>query len=497
MMLNLRNCMTCVVALVTAAGAGAGSPRPEPNPRWITTTAAAPWRDRSAEVAVANAASGPGADFSVNTGTEYQAIEGFGACFNELGWSALSALSEADRATVMRELFAPGEGLNLSFCRVPIGANDFAKDWYSYDETEGDFALRDFSLARDEQAQIPFALAAKALRPDLRLWASPWSPPTWMKRNRHYAMALPRPDQPPNGLRPDQVGREGEDMFIQDPKYFEAYAQYFRKFVDGWAKHGLPITFVAPQNEFNSAQTFPSCCWTTKGLARFVPYLGKALEGSGVEIYLGTIERPSPAMFEDVYQDSAARPWIKGAAFQWAGKPAIPFVHRDHPEIRMVQSEQECGDGRNDWRYARYTWTLIRHYLSNGVSIYDYWNIALPDGGVSTWGWSQNSLITVDLKKRTFARTFEYYVLRHLTQFVQPGAVRIQAQSWTGYENELAFRNRDGSVVVIVQNDLAQPLPLNFAVGNRVVSAQLPADSFNTFVIPAPSDADAKSSPAP
>ncbi len=482
--LSLPFVLTALFGLTFAVGspaAGAGSRTPAT--RWIVTTPSAPWQDQSAAVAVRRTSDADATDFQVLPQREFQRIEGFGACFNELGWDALALLSASDRTAILRDLFAPGEGLGLTVCRVPVGANDFARDWYSYDETDGDFALRDFSIARDEQAQIPFVRAAKAFQPNLKLWASPWSPPTWMKRNHHYAMAVSGQSQPPNGLRPDQAGHEGEDMFIQDPRYLAAYAAYFRKFVDAWAAHGLPIVMVMPQNEFNSAQTFPSCCWTPQALARFIPYLGQALAGTGTEIFLGTIERPNSAMVEQVYADPAAHPWIKGAGFQWAGKAAVPDVHRNHADLPIYQTEQECGDGRNDWRYARYTWTLMRHYLGNGARVYDYWNIALKKGGVSTWGWSQNSLITVDPITNTATRTYDYYVFRHLVQFVRPGAVRVGTQSWSGYENELAFRNQDGSVVVIIQNDLAQPLPIRFSVGNRFITAELPADSFNTFVL--------------
>ena len=101
---------------------------------------------------------------------------------------------------------------------MPVGANDFSRDWYSYDETDGDFALEHFTIANDLETLVPFIKAAQKHQPALKLWASPWSPPTWMKTNRHYAMAMPGPWQKgvENGLRPDQVGNEGTDMFVQE-----------------------------------------------------------------------------------------------------------------------------------------------------------------------------------------------------------------------------------------------------------------------------------------
>jgi glucosylceramidase len=116
-----------------------------------------------------------------------QTIEGFGACFNELGWDSLSVLVEKDKESILEELFAPGVGANFNTCRIPIGANDFSLDWYSYDEAPDDFALKHFSISSDLERLVPFIKSALKHQPNLKLWASPWSPPTWMKYNRHYA----------------------------------------------------------------------------------------------------------------------------------------------------------------------------------------------------------------------------------------------------------------------------------------------------------------------
>jgi hypothetical protein len=97
------------------------------------------------------------------------------------------------------------------------------------------------------------------------------------------------------------------------------------------------------------------------------------------------------------------------------------------------QTEQECGDGRNDWRYCRYAWTLVKHYLRNGANVYLYWNISLRKGGVSRWGWAQNSLVTVDSDARTYAYTHEYYLMEHLSHFVRPGARRVEKDAHPGW----------------------------------------------------------------
>jgi len=181
--------------------------------------------------------------------------------------------------------------------------------------------------------------------------------------------------------------------------------------------------------------------------------------------------------------DPKASNHIKGAGFQWAGKRAIPGIHRRYPDLKLYQTEQECGDGGNDWRYCRYAWTLMKHYLENGVSAYYYWNISLKEGGVSPWGWAQNSLVSINTKSKTFKYNYEYYLIKHLSRFVKSGAKRLNTKSLTGYENLVVFGNPDQSVAIAMQNDLCQQLPVRVKVGDKVIASTLEADSFNTFVV--------------
>ena len=425
-------------------------------------------------------------DVMLRTDRRHQTVDGFGVCFNELGWRALSRLSDDERDGILAELFEPGRGTGFTICRMPVGANDFSTDWYSYDEVEGDFDLEHFSIEHDREALIPYIRAAREHQPGLRLWASPWSPPSWMKTNKHYAAALPWPGSAvENGLRPDQVGVEGTDLMIQEPRYLEAYARYFERFIEAYRAEGIDIAMVMPQNEFNSPQVFPSCPWSAEGLARFIAVLGPRMRDLGVEVFFGTQERPAPEHLETVLADPGAGPYISGAGFQWAGKGAIADAHRVAPELKLYQTEQECGDGRNDWRFARYTWSLMKRFFEDGANAYTYWNLALDEGGVSRWGWAQNSLVVVDPETNTFRYTHEFFVMKHLAHFVRPGAVRVDAFSWSGHENQLAFENPDGSLVMVMQNDTADEMPVTVALDGEVFDVVLPADSFNTVVIAA------------
>lgn len=447
---------------------------------WISTTRTAPWQTKPMR---AVGYLRDMLDVEVQPAKPAQMIDGFGACFNELGWTSLKALRPEDRAAIFRELFAPGIGANFTLCRLPLGANDFSRNWYSYDETPGDFALKNFTIENDLETLVPFVKSAQRYNPRLRLWSSPWSPPTWMKRNKYYAEALQYPGRPPNGLKPDQVGREGENEFILEEKYLDAYAGYFGKYIDAYREQGIDVGMVMPQNEFNSAQPFPSCTWTAEGLARFIEHLGPVMAKRHVEVFFGTLERGNIGLLNTAMDDPAAAKYIKGVGLQWAGKGALAAIHEKYPRLAIYQSEQECGDGKNDWQYCGYCWRLMKDYLSNGASGYMYWNISLDTGGLSRWGWPQNSLITVDAAARSYKFNHEYYLMKHVSHFVRPGAKRLETQGT--FDNVLAFLNPDGSVAVIGMNESPYERPVTVTIGARKVAISMEGQSFNTLLVPA------------
>ncbi|HET9316831.1 MAG TPA: glycoside hydrolase family 30 protein [Vicinamibacteria bacterium] len=456
---------------------------PAPGATWISTSQREPWRSLQGVEIGALAPNPFEVHLEVKLDQPKQAIEGFGGAFGEKGWLALERLPARDRGAVLDALFKAGAGTGFTVCRTPIAANDIARGWYSYDEQDGDFALERFSVANDRETLIPYIRAALERQPRLEVWASPWSPPTWMKTNRHYAMVPAWPGQPANGLKEEQRGREGQDSFIQEDRYFTAYAAYFRRYVEEYGQAGIRIAMVMPQNEFNSAQPFPSCCWTPEGLARFLPHLGREMARVSVEIFFGTLERPNADLLTKVLADPSAGPLVKGVGIQWAGKGALARIHERHPDLRIWASEQECGLGTNDWRYARYCWSLMKQYFLSNASAWMYWNMVMPNGGLSGWGWPQNSLVSVDTEAGTYRLNHEYWLLRHLSQFVQVGARRLPTESFFGYDNLLAFRNPDGQVVLVLQNDLSDPLRIQMRLGARQVAVTLPPDTFNTVVI--------------
>ena len=466
---------------------------------WVSSSPEKQWKIESVDFI--SESTGNKADVEIYIDQPRQMIKGFGACFNELGWISLSYLNVEERENIMQELFEPNKGANFNLCRMPLGANDFSRKWYSYNETGDDFKMKNFSIGNDYETLIPFIKNAQKYNPSLKLWASPWSPPTWMKYNKHYA-SKPVPDVSnwtkenlqsmrdswgmdfrgiSNGMKPEQQMYEGTDMFIQDEKYFKAYSLYFSKFIDAYKKEGIYIGMVMPQNEFNSDQVFPSCLWRPAGLAKFLSYLGPKMQKKGVDVFVGTMERPNARLVDSLLTNPLSKDYISGVGFQWAGKEAIPSIHKQYPNLSLYQTEQECGNGYNDWKYCMYAWSLMKHYFNNGVSAYMYWNISLMKGGISTWGWHQNSLVVVDTTNHSYTYTYEYYLMKHLSNYVKPGAKKLIT---TGDFNDLlAFLNPDKSIVVILNNIESTEKKVNIKINGKALQPTLKPNTINTILV--------------
>lgn len=437
------------------------------NLKWISTTQEKQWEE------IDIVCKDKGEDTLELTGEKFQTIDGFGGCFNEIEWAALSQLEEQEKEKIMEELFDPQKGCKFNFCRLPVGANDYSLDWYSHNENDGDYQMEKFSIDRDSKYLLPFIKNAMEYNPKIQLFASPWSPPTWMKYPKVY----------------------NHGTLIWDKNILEAYALYFLKFVKAYEAEGIIIKQIHIQNEPMSDQKFPSCIWKGEQFREFIrDYIGPLFEQNKLdtEIWLGTLNGPevdSRYLYTgyDEYAnlvlcDSEARKYIKGVSYQWCGKYAIQQTSMSWPELKFMQSENECGDGTNTWEYSRYIFNLFRHYFTNGVNSYIYWNMVLPPEGKSTWGWKQNSMITIDKENGKVIYNPEFYVMKHYSHFVKQGARRIGTKGhWTG--TSVAFENPDGEIILIVGNGLNRTRNFTFNGEGREFSIHLSPYSFNTLII--------------
>jgi len=412
-----------------------------------------------------------------------QTVDGFGGCFNELGWEALGMVTPEEKQQILNDLFDTENGCKFNLCRMPIGANDYAVDWYSHNETDGDFAMENFSLARDKQRLIPYIKEAQKVNPEVKVWASPWCPPSWMKHSKHYACK----SNPEFNDLPEEWSSTEElvSRFITEPQYFEAYALYFSKFIKAYKAEGIEIAAVHVQNEPNSAQNFPSCVWKPEDLGILIAdYLGPKFKAEGLDtpIWLGTVERPQLERVQGVLEYKNAKDYVSGVGFQWAGKGAIEAVHATYPEMKLMQTETECGDGSNDWKAAEYTFNLMKHYFENGANSYMYWNMVLDETGKSQWGWKQNSMISIDSKTKKVVYNPEFYLMKHLSAYVKSGSVKLAASG--DEKTTIAFYNEaDNNIVLLTYNDTDESKELNITVGEKVIKAVVEAKSFNTLKV--------------
>jgi glucosylceramidase len=123
----------------------------------------------------------------------------------------------------------------------------------------------------------------------------------------------------------------------------------------------------------------------------------------------------------------------------------------------------------------------MKHYFTYGTNVYDYWNISLLEGGMSRWGWTQNSLVTVNEQDKTYRYTYEYYLLKHFSHYVLPGAQRLKTAG--NFDDILAFRNKNGKIAVVIYNAEQTEATKTVKVGERVFEVKLKPQSINTIIL--------------
>lgn len=412
------------------------------------------------------------ADVTVNTSSPAQTFDGFGGTFNEMGWNYLSMLSASDKDKAMQLLFG-ADGCHFRFGRIPIGASDYAMSAYSVDDTAGnaqDLTMANFSLTRDKEKLIPYIQAALAINPDIHLWASPWSPPAWMKDNKNL------------------VGGNMQD----NADILTAHALYLSKFVEEYGKLNMTIEAVHPQNEPNYTTNYASCIWTAPLFNKYIrDYLGPTFQERGItaKIYVGTMSNADSGkdgtILSTVTADSKTMGFIGGFGLQWNMIDSVAGLKSKN--LPIVQTEHKCGNYRwitdtynpntapNDYAYGIESWGLIRDWIKNGVTSYSAWNMVLDTVGKSLDNWPQNALLNVNTSTKALILTPAYYVFRHASQFVDPGAKVLT----TSGGDALAFKNPDGSIVVVMYNSGAAKTAV-VAIGSTKLSFSMPGKGFAT-----------------
>ena len=442
------------------------------------------------------------ATVTVDDSSAAQTWEGFGGCFNEKGWQYLQQLSATDRDRAMKLLFA-ADGANFNLGRIPMGASDYALARYTDDEGGEDTSMANFNATQDAKYLIPYIQAALAIKSDIKFWASPWTPPTWMKTGPYTAIT---DDDAATSSNFDSGN------MTDNASYLTAYAQYFVNFINAYKSANINISVVAPQNEPNYGLHYPSCIWTAALFTKFVgQYLGPALSTAnpGVSIMLGTMSNSDintdPAIVSAVIGDSTAWSYIKVLGYQWImlphvssdmsyGKSIWQTEHKcgNYPWITNTRSKG-CGDSNdpcpvydsskapNDQAYGVESWKYIRNWIKAGVTAYSAWNMVLDtvgDGIDANRHWNQNALLTVDTSSNALGVTPAYCVFRHFSQFVDVGATVVG----TSGGDAVAFKNPNGSIVAVMYNSGAASDSYTVSIGGQKYQFSMPANGWATVV---------------
>jgi glucosylceramidase len=409
----------------------------------------------------------------VDEGKSFQTMIGIGGALTDAAAETYAKLAPERQRELLTAYFDPDKGIGYTLCRTNIHSCDFSSASYTYDDTPGDLELRNFSIAHDLAYRIPFIKAAMgAAHGPVTLFASPWSPPAWMKTTNNMLLG--------GKLRPDCE---------------QAWADYFVKFVKAYDKEGIHLWGITVQNEPMSPQTWESCVYTGSEERDFVrDHLGPALAKaglSGLRLMIwdhnrGLIYQRAKA----VYDDPEAAKYVWGAAFHWyAGDhfDNVRLVHDAWPEKSLLFSEgcAERFDAAriNDWQWGeRYGISVMRD-LNNWAVGWTDWNVVLDErGGPNHVGNFCYSPVIADTRTGALTYMSSFYYLGHFSKFIRPGARRIAATSNSDDLLATAFRNPDGKVAVVVLNTTGKAVPFRLWAGGDAATSNSPAHSIITMV---------------
>jgi glucosylceramidase len=413
----------------------------------------------------------------------YQRVNGFGAAMTDSSaWLIERALPAATRDAVMSALFGP-QGIHLGFLRVPIGASDFtvAGRPYSYDDRprgRTDPSLAHFSIAHDIPYILPALTQARSLDPGIELLASPWSPPGWMKRNGSL----------------DNVDDAGTLL----PLAYGPWAAYVVRFLQAYARAGVPITALTPQNEPTVPTAYPGMNISPGSLATWIAHdLVPALRRARIRVrlYGHDLGWSDPLPARAIATGAAAR-YMSGVAWHcYFGSPDVmAALHARVP--RLDQIVDECSPGISAIPTSEVVIASLRDWASS-VSL---WNLALDRGGGPVQPPNQGcpgcyGLARIDRRTGSMTWTTAYFQLGQASAFVEPGAQRIASNHFVAYRyvrpgvnfisrglDDVALANPDGTRVLLAYDN--GPRPVTFAVLWHGVwfTYTLPAGAMATFV---------------
>ncbi|MEO8415663.1 MAG: glycoside hydrolase family 30 beta sandwich domain-containing protein [Ginsengibacter sp.] len=406
------------------------------------------------------------ANIDVDTTQTYQTIDGFG--FTLTGGSAylINLMNANDKTSLINELFGNGSGsIGISYLRVSIGASDLDASVFSYDDLalgHTDMNLDSFSLSKDTTALIPVLQQILAMNPSIKIIATPWSAPVWMKDNNSTI---------------------GGSLQAQ---YYDVYAKYFVKYIQRMKSNGITIDAVTPQNEPLNPANNPSLSMTAQEQANFIKNnLGPSFQSAGLTTKIITYDHncDRPDYPIAVLSDPAANAFVNGSAFHlYAGDiSALTQVHNAFPDKAVYFTEQYTSSTGNfggdlNWHVKN----VIIGSMRNWSRVALEWNLANdPTFNPHTPGGCDQCKGAITLGG-TITRNVAYYIVAHASKFVPAGSVRI-ASNITGSLQNVAFKTPSGNKVLIVENGGADA-SFNIRFNNKWTTTTLSAGAVGTYI---------------
>jgi glucosylceramidase len=398
----------------------------------------------------------------------YQTIDGFGYSLTGGSATHITRMDSEARRSLLNELFSTeGRSLGVSYLRISIGASDLDERVFSYDDVptgHTDPELEHFSLQPDRGGVIPVLKEIIKIAPDVKIMGSPWSPPAWMKTNQ------------------DSVGGSLK------PVYYEAYAKYLVKYVQGMKAVGIRIDAITIQNEPLHPKNNPSLLMEAREQADFIrghlgPAFQKARLDTKIVIYDHNCDRPDYPL--SILDDAEARKYVDGTAFHlYAGNiNALSTVHNAYPEKNLYFTEQWVeapGNLQGDlaWHTKYLTIGATRNWSRTVLE----WNLASdPRNEPHTPGGCSSCLGAVTIDGNRVTRNPAYYIIAHASKFVRPGSVRITSNEPSGLPN-VAFETPGRRKVLIVFNDNSATQTFEISDGTRRMTSTLPPGASGTYV---------------
>ncbi|WP_339239774.1 glycoside hydrolase family 30 beta sandwich domain-containing protein [Paenibacillus sp. FSL R5-0517] len=386
----------------------------------------------------------------INPDKTYQTMDGFGAAMTGSSVHLINQLPEEKQEQLLKELFTM-EGLNMDMVRHTIGASDYSvgesgeASSYTYDDIESgtDYEMEHFSIDKDQDV-VNMLERVAGLKPDLKVLGTPWTAPAWMKYG-------------------EEKTTNGWYLDYNNPKVYEAYARYFVKYIEAYQAKGIPIYGITLQNEPEfTSDKYPSMSMGAEEQAMFIrDDLGPALQDAGLDTRIIAYDHNWDRAVEytgKVLGDEQAAAYIDGSAFHcYAGDPsAMSEVHERFPDKHIYFTECSGGEWSPDfgenlsWQMSNLIIGAPRNWAKNVL----LWNIALDPQGGPTNGGCENCRggVTIDPDSDEITRNVEYYALGHISRYVRPGAVRVDSTQEHGQIENVAFRNPNGTMVLVAAN---------------------------------------------